>query len=156
VVFLQSLYLRYPLDRRLDPTDVLDATGKSEVPRTCQDWRPLAPVVQPEAQSTSWTWERDTKRCTQNGGEQLFVGAIYEGNRRSPMWTPSTPFRPSVHDLYQRTKLLVGPGWLSRYSNSLRTPRFGVRTLLEAKFSTLVQTAPSSTFTNGTGIDSGG
>jgi len=71
VVFLQSLYLRYPSDRRLDPTDGLVATGKSDVSCACQDWRPLAPVVQPAAHSTSCTWDRDTKRCTQNGGERL-------------------------------------------------------------------------------------
>jgi hypothetical protein len=128
VVFLHSLYLRHPLDRRQDPTDILHATGKNEVPRTCQEWRPLAPVVQPEAQSTSWTWGAGNKTLHAERGEQLFVGAIYEGKKRSPIWRPSTPFRPSVHDLYQRTKLLVGPGWLSRYSNSLRALRFGVRT----------------------------
>ena len=71
MVFLQSLYLRYPSDRRLDPTDGLVATGKSEVPRTCQDWIPLVPVVLPVAQSTSWTWGRDTKRCMQNGGRAV-------------------------------------------------------------------------------------
>lgn len=99
MVFLQSLYLRYPSDRRLDYTDGLVTTGKSDVSCACQDWRPVAPAVQSAAHSPACTSDRDTKRCMPNGGEQLFVGALGDDKRRSPMWTPSTPFRLSVHDI---------------------------------------------------------
>jgi len=59
---------------------------------------------------------------------------------------------------YQDDVLKTGPGWLSRYSESLRVGPFGDQIPIEAGFSAPVQTGPGthpSSYTMGTGSISG-
>ena len=52
------------------------------------------------------------------------------------------------------TKQIYGPRYLSRYSDSLRSVRFGDRIRVEATFSAPVQTGPGThpaSYTKGTG-----
>jgi len=71
----------------------------------------------------------------------------------SKSWSPQSLLRP-VMGLFDIHKGPSGSGYLSRYSDSLRTGRSGDRIPVEARFSTPVQTghgAHPASYTMGTG-----
>ena len=147
--FLQSLYRRYPSDRRLDPTDGLVDTRKSEVPRTCQELRSLALVVQPVAQITSWTWDRNKNAACRTGGAIICRRYLQRQNKEPHVDTEHA--LPSVCAWPITSALNCWSGRDGSVGIATRYELYGsdFETSWRRNFSHSSRPAPSSTYING-------